>query len=149
MASADFSQFAVATDFNFSFHLLVRPPRVRVTAFPSCVRQIYCMRFGQYGTSLCFASSSGASQPIFGDMCSSDQGFASGFLQIPPHDGHPCLWLVVPTAKPTADFHRLAVSHAGHTKEARNFASAPLFVLISYCVCAPINRPDLKWPWTF
>jgi len=25
--------------------------------------------------------------------------FASGFLQIPPHDGHPCLWLIIPTVK--------------------------------------------------
>src|SRR5712692_2989572 len=24
------------------------------------------------------------------DFCSSDQRFACGFLQIPPHDGHPC-----------------------------------------------------------
>ncbi|SFG80044.1 hypothetical protein SAMN02982927_02826, partial [Sporolactobacillus nakayamae] len=49
--------------------------------------------------------------------CSSAQKFASGFLQIPPHDGHPCLWLTVPTAKPVADFHRLAVVHAGRTQK--------------------------------
>ncbi|MDR0404753.1 MAG: hypothetical protein LBH37_03065, partial [Oscillospiraceae bacterium] len=30
---------------------------------------------------------------------SSDREFASGFLQIPPHDGHPCLLLTIPTAK--------------------------------------------------
>nr|DAX48122.1 MAG TPA: hypothetical protein [Caudoviricetes sp.] len=27
------------------------------------------------------------------------QVFASGFLQIPSHDGHPCLWLMIPTVK--------------------------------------------------
>ena len=27
------------------------------------------------------------------DFCSSDQKFASGFLQIPPRGGHPCPWL--------------------------------------------------------
>ncbi|CAI3559510.1 hypothetical protein CNEO4_530010 [Clostridium neonatale] len=27
------------------------------------------------------------------DSCTSDQGFALGFRQIPPHDGHPCRWL--------------------------------------------------------
>ncbi|HAH30692.1 MAG TPA: hypothetical protein DCL44_00070 [Elusimicrobia bacterium] len=27
--------------------------------------------------------------------CSSGRDFASGFLQIPPRDGHPCLWLTV------------------------------------------------------
>ena len=42
----------------------------------------------------------------------------SGFLQIPPHDGHPCLWLTVPTAKSVADFHRQVVAHAGRTKPA-------------------------------
>lgn len=47
--------------------------------------------------------------------CSSDRDFASDFLQIPPHDGHPCPWLVVPTTKPTTDFHRQVVAHAGHT----------------------------------
>ena len=26
-------------------------------------------------------------------FCSSGQGFASGFLQTPPHNGRPCLWL--------------------------------------------------------
>ncbi|MBR5423434.1 MAG: hypothetical protein IK108_05415, partial [Clostridia bacterium] len=39
----------------------------------------------------------------------------SGFLQIPPHDGHPCLWLTVPTAESVADFHRQVVAHAGRT----------------------------------
>jgi len=51
-------------------------------------------------------------------VCSSypsDRDFASDFLQIPPHDGHPCPWLVVPTTKPTTDFHRQVVTHAGHT----------------------------------
>ena len=30
------------------------------------------------------------------DSCSSGPCFASGFLQIPPYDGHPCLRLTVP-----------------------------------------------------
>jgi len=34
---------------------------------------------------------------------------------LPPHDGHPCLRLTVPTAKPVADLHRLATVHARHT----------------------------------
>jgi hypothetical protein len=33
-------------------------------------------------------------------------------IQIPPRDGHPCSWLVVPATEPTADFHRLAFAHA-------------------------------------
>ncbi|WP_460224354.1 hypothetical protein, partial [Bacillus cereus] len=43
--------------------------------------------------------------------------FASDFLQIPRHHGHPCLSLTVPTAKPVVDFHHRVVVHAGHTKK--------------------------------
>ena len=39
----------------------------------------------------------------------------SGFLQIPPHDGHPCLRLTVPTAKSVVDFHHRVIAHAGRT----------------------------------
>ncbi|WP_459796595.1 hypothetical protein, partial [Alkalibacterium sp. m-11] len=43
--------------------------------------------------------------------------FASDFLQIPPHGGHPCLSLTVPTAKSVVDFHHQVVAHAGRTKK--------------------------------
>ena len=58
------------------------------------------------------------------DFCSSARNFAhwrhfqppqSGFLQIPPHDGHPCLRLTVPTTKSVGDFHPQVVAHAGRT----------------------------------
>ncbi len=49
--------------------------------------------------------------------CSSGRDFALGFLKIPPHVGHHCLQLVVPTAKPTADFHRQVNTHAGRTNK--------------------------------
>jgi len=49
----------------------------------------------------------------------------TGFLQIPPRDGHPCPWLMVPTAKPIADFHRQAIAHAGRTR--KNGLSKPFF----------------------
>ena len=42
---------------------------------------------------------------------------ASGFLQIPPRDGHPCLRLTFPTAKYVAVFHRLVPTHAGYTQK--------------------------------
>jgi len=48
-------------------------------------------------------------------FCSSGRGFALGFLQIPPRDGHPCPLLTVPTAKPVADLHRRVIAHAEHT----------------------------------
>ena len=45
----------------------------------------------------------------------------SGFLQIPPHDGHPCLRLTVPTAKSVVDFHHQVIAHAGRTKKGALF----------------------------
>jgi hypothetical protein len=51
------------------------------------------------------------------DFCSSGRGFAYSFLQIPPLDGHPCLWLSVPNAMPVTGFHRRVIAHAGHTKK--------------------------------
>jgi hypothetical protein len=63
MASADFSQFVVTTDSTLRFHLPVRPPRVSAITFPSYIRHIYTMGFGQYRTSLCLASSSVPQMP--------------------------------------------------------------------------------------
>lgn len=51
------------------------------------------------------------------DFCSSGQDFAARFLQIPPHDGHPCSWLILLAAKRIADFHRRVCAHAGRTKQ--------------------------------
>lgn len=50
-------------------------------------------------------------------FCSSGRDFAAGFLQIPPHDGHPCLWLTLLAAKRVADSHRRVIAHAGRTKK--------------------------------
>ena len=43
----------------------------------------------------------------------------SGFLQIPPHDGHPCLRLTLPTAERVVVSHHLVVALAGRTGEVR------------------------------
>ena len=59
------------------------------------------------------------------DFCSSVRNFAhrelfipqSGFLQIPPRDGHPCLRLMLPTTKRIVDFHHQVIAHAGRTTE--------------------------------
>ena len=44
---------------------------------------------GWYGTLTCLAVSSALPRLVC-DFYSSAQNFACGFLQIPPHDGHPC-----------------------------------------------------------
>ena len=93
-----------------------RSPRVSTQTFPSSIRRIYTMGFVQCCTLSVWQIRPSHKCLICG-FCSSDQGFASGFLQIPPHDGHPCLQLTVPTAKPVTDFHRLACAHVGRTKK--------------------------------
>jgi len=53
--------------------------------------------------------------------------FASDFLQIPPHGGHPCHSLTVPTAKPVVDFHHQVITHAGRTPRKRPGQNPGLF----------------------
>ena len=57
-------------------------------------------------------------------FCSSVQEFAhwnffpqSDFLQIPPHDGHPCLRLTIPATERVVDFHSLVITHARRTRK--------------------------------
>ena len=40
----------------------------------------------------------------------------SGFLRIPPHDGHPCLRLMLPATERIVDFHHQVIAHVGRTK---------------------------------
>ena len=68
------------------------------------------------------------------DFCSSDREFALGLLQIPPHNGHPCPQLTLPTAKRVADFHRLVTAHFGQTQKTARTLPVParLFIRIYY-----------------
>ena len=121
MASADFLQFVVTTVFFFPS---ARPPRVSITTFASYICCIYTLKFGQYWTSFWLGNSSVSSTPyiqfLFVRPRFCPQGHfsvpTSDFLQIPPHNGHPCLRLTVPTAKSVADFHRQVIAHAERTK---------------------------------
>ena len=124
MDSSDFSrQILFQPRFTFQFYASVRPPRVRTTTFVSCSRRVYCNTSGQYWTLSCLGDSSGitAYYTISVRRLKTLPGrklfsLPSGFLQIPPRDGHPCLRLTVPTAKPVVDFHHQVVAHAGRTK---------------------------------
>ena len=93
-----------------------RPPRISTTTFIPSTRHIYVPRPVQYRTSLCLASSSSVYRLVC-DFCSSGRDFASSFFQIPPHGGHPCSSLTVPTAKSVVDSHHQVVVHAAHTKK--------------------------------
>lgn len=54
---------------------------------------------------------------LIATSCSSVQYFALDFLQIPPHSGHPCPRLMVPTTTAHRDSHRLANTHAHENKQ--------------------------------
>ena len=58
------------------------------------------------------------SQPsLICDFCPSDQRFAYNFLQIPPHDGHPCCSAIhFPLSGHVRDLHPLERAHGAQTK---------------------------------
>ena len=93
----------------------MRPPRVLTHSFPlipaiiTACDSVQLLGFGLF-SSLTLA---------FGlyDFCSSGQSFAAAFLQIPPHDGHPWLWLTLPTAGRVRDFHPIERALAGRTNK--------------------------------
>ena len=111
----------------------MRPPRVSVTTFTSYICCIYTLKFGQYWTSFCIGNSS-VSKCLICNFCSSDRGFALGFLQTPPHDGRPCPWLTVPTAKSVADFHRQVVTHAERTIKKNGYLNDNRSFVYTVCI---------------
>ena len=67
----------------------VRPPRLRCALFPLIYLPHLLVLPTTFWTSSFCANLSAFPSLIYGS-CSSGQGFAYSFLQIPPHDGHPC-----------------------------------------------------------
>ena len=69
----------------------MRPPRVLTRSFPlipaiaTVHDSVQLLGFNLYSSLTLIHS-------LYG-FCSSGQSFAAGFLQIPRHQGHPCLWL--------------------------------------------------------
>src|SRR5690606_39011403 len=66
--------------------------------FTSYIRYIYHSVSVQFRASACGAASPNTCGLVC-SFCSSDRGFASDFLQIPPRGGHPCHKLTLPTVK--------------------------------------------------
>ena len=67
----------------------VRPPRLRCGLFPSMYLPHLLVLPATFWTSALLAALSVFPSLICG-FCPSGQRFAYSFLQIPPHDGHPC-----------------------------------------------------------
>ena len=64
----------------------------------------------------------------------------SDFLQIPPRDGHPCLWLTVPATESVVDFHHQVVDHAGRTQ----ISSHPLVGWLLVLFVRHVRTPGTK-----
>ena len=67
----------------------VRPPRLRCALFPLIYPPHLLVLPATFWTSSLLADLS-VFPSLICDSCPSDQEFAYSFLQIPPHNGHPC-----------------------------------------------------------
>ncbi len=85
MGSADFSQFVVTT----ADESACETSPLKVPALSPHLSAAFTGTSGNFWTSSSFADLSLFPSLLCGS-CSSDQGFAYSFLQISPHDGHPC-----------------------------------------------------------
>ena len=85
MASADFSQFVVTT----ANETACETSTLKVHALSPHLPATFTGTSSNFWTSSPFANLSVFPSLICGS-CPSGQGFAYSFLQIPPHDGHPC-----------------------------------------------------------
>ena len=85
MASADSSQFVVTTADGTA----CETSTLKVRALSPHLSATSTRTSGNFWTSSLLADLS-VFPSLICDFCPSDQGFAYSFLQIPPHDGHPC-----------------------------------------------------------
>jgi hypothetical protein len=115
MASADFCRLMLQHSLVPRFRLAQISPGKNTDLLPMYLPHLPSCAPGSGWASFCSANSP-AHNGLVCDFCSSGQGFAAGFLQIPSRDGHPCLWLTLLAAKRVADFNRKVCAHAGRTK---------------------------------
>ena len=115
MASADFCRLMLRHSRAPRFRLSQTSPGKNADLHPMYLPHLPQCVPGSGRVSFCLANSP-THHGLICDFCSSGRDFATGFLQIPPRDGHPCLWLILLAAKRIADLHRQVCAHAGRTK---------------------------------
>lgn len=115
MASADFCRLMLRHSLVPRFRLSQISPGKNADLHPMYLPHLPPCAPGS-GRVLFRLANSPTHHGLICDFCSSGRDFAADFLQIPPHDGHPCLWLILLAAKRIADFHRPVCAHAGRTK---------------------------------
>lgn len=117
MASADFCRLMLRHSRAPRLRLSQISPGKNADLHPMYLPHLPQCAPGSGRVSFRFANSP-AHHGLICDFCSSGRDFAADFLQIPPRNGHPCLWLILLAAKRIADFHRRVCAHAGRTKKA-------------------------------
>ena len=114
MASADFCRLMLRHSRAPRLRLSQISPGKNADLHPMYLPHLPQCAPGSGRVSFRFANSP-AHHGLICDFCSSGRDFAADFLQIPPRNGHPCLWLILLAAKRIADFHRRVCAHAGRT----------------------------------
>ena len=118
MASADFCRLMLRHSLVPRFRPTQISPGKNADLHPMSLPHLPPCAPGSGRVLFCHANSP-THHGLICDFCSSGRDFAAGFLQIPPHDGHPCLGLILLAAKRIADFHRRVCAHAGRTCKSR------------------------------
>lgn len=116
MASADFCRLMLRHSRAPRLRLSQISPGKNADLHPMYLPHLPQCAPGSGRVSFRFANSP-AHHGLICDFCSSGRDFAADFLQIPPRNGHPCLWLILLAAKRIADFHRRVCAHAGRTNK--------------------------------
>ena len=117
MASADFCRLMLRHSLVPRFQLTQISPGKNADLHPMYLPHLPPCVPGS-GRALFWYANSPTHHGLICDFCSSGRDFAADFLQIPLHNGHPCLWLILLAAKRIADSHRRVCAHAGRTKQA-------------------------------
>jgi hypothetical protein len=140
MASADFCRLMLQHSLVPRFRLAQISPGKNTDLLPMYLPHLPSCAPGSGWASFCSANSP-AHNGLVCDFCSSGQGFAAGFLQIPSRDGHPCLWLTLLAAKRVADFNRKVCAHAGRTKKKPFQLSVEWLNVIGFNFCVTTYLP--------
>ena len=122
----------------------MRPPRLRCTLFPIIYPPHLLVLPATFWTSSLLADLS-VFPSLICDFCPSDRRFAYSFLQIPPHDRHPCCSAIYfPLSGRIRDLHPLERAHGARTR--KRIGRCYLF---AFSISKFISIQFLPWHSTF
>ena len=137
MASADSSQFVVTT----ADETACETSTLKVRTLSPHLSATSTRTSGNFWTSSLLADLS-VFPSLICDFCPSDQGFAYSFLQIPPHDGHPCCSAIHFLVAQACSGLSPVRARPWRANQNRAYGLLALYALLLYC----IFPGDLKSP---